>query len=126
MEAGLPFARTLIVLRCQRTFKKTAATTTEARYYLSSASPHEYTPDQWIELIRGHWGGVEIRNHWRRDAIMGEDGSRTRNPNALANLALLRNVLLALLADHFPEKPLPQIRELLHSNTSHCLALIAS
>jgi len=23
-------------------------------------------------LIRGHWGGVEIRNHWRRDVLMGE------------------------------------------------------
>ena len=106
--------------------KKTAVTTTEVRYYLSSASPHEFTPAQWLELIRGHWGGVEIRNHWRRDAIMGEDQSRTRNPNALANLALLRNTLLALLPDHFPKESLPQIRELLHSNTSRCLAIIAS
>ncbi len=65
-------------------------------------APAEHAPTQWLELIRSHWGGVEIRNHWRRDAIMGEDRSRTRNPNALASLALLRNVLLALLADHFP------------------------
>ncbi|MCC5023982.1 MAG: hypothetical protein J6386_14875 [Candidatus Synoicihabitans palmerolidicus] len=48
-----------------------------------------------LALIRGHWGGVEIRNHWRRDACWREDHSRTRNVNApLANLALLRSVLL--------------------------------
>lgn len=125
MEADFPFARTLILLRGERTIKKTGATTTESHYYLSSATSQQYTPAQWLQLIRGHWGGVEIRNHWRRDAIMGEDGSRTRNPNALANLALLRNVLLALLADDFPDCPLPQIRELLHSNPARCLALIA-
>jgi hypothetical protein len=33
----------------------------------------------------------------RRDALMGEDGSRSRSPNLPANLALLRNALLALL-----------------------------
>lgn len=67
------------------------------------------TPAQWHALVRGHWGGVEIRNHWRRDAIWGEDRSRTRNLHALANLALLRNALLALLPEHYPDVPLPEI-----------------
>jgi len=67
---------------------------------------------------------VEIRNHWRRDVLLGEDGSRSRNPNLLANLALLRNALLALLADHFPDRPLPQTLEYLHSRPGQCLALI--
>ena len=126
MEAGFPFARSLILLRSERTMKKTGVTTIESRYYLSSAPPRQYSPPQWIHLIRGHWGGVEIRNHWRRDALMGEDRSRTRNPNALANLALLRNALLALLAEDFPDRPLPEIRELLHSNPAKCFALIAA
>ena len=50
---------------------------------------------------------MEIRNHWRRDAIWGEDCSRTRNPIALANLALLRSALIALLARHPTELSLP-------------------
>jgi predicted transposase YbfD/YdcC len=112
------------VLRSERTVKKTGRTTTEARYYLSSATPEQYRPGQWLGLIRGHWGGVEIRNHWRRDALMGEDRSRSRNSNLLANLALIRNTLLAVLADHFPDRPLPEIRERLHSHPSQCLALI--
>jgi hypothetical protein len=78
---------------------------------------------QWLNLIRAHWGGVEIRNHCRRDAIMGEDGSRSRNSNLLDNPALIRNVLLAVLAEESPEKPLPVIQERLHSNPGACVAL---
>jgi predicted transposase YbfD/YdcC len=114
----------VIIVRSQRTVKKTGATATESRYYLASARPDDYPPDQWLQLIRGHWGGVEIRNHWRRDALMGEDRSRSRNPNLLANLALLRSALLPVLTDHFPDQSLPQIREHLHSRPDLCLNLI--
>lgn len=126
MRADFPYARSLIVLRNSRTVKKTGQTTTEPHYYLSSLPPDHYSPAAWLHLIRGHWGGVEIRNHWRRDAVMGEDGSRSRQPNLLANLALLRNLLLAVLADHFPDQPLPQIQEQLHSRPARGLALLRS
>jgi predicted transposase YbfD/YdcC len=116
----------LIVLRSERTIKKTAATSTESRYYLSSALPGEYRPGQWLDLIRGHWGGVEIRNHWRRDVLMGEDRSRSRNANLLANLALIRNALLQILADNVQEQSLPEFRENLHSQPGRCLALITN
>lgn len=114
----------MVVVRSERTVKKTGHTTTESRFYLSSAPPDQYPPAQWLSLIRGHWGGVEIRNHWRRDALMGEDDSRSRNPNLLANLALLRSAMLALLADHFPDQSLPAIQEHLHSRPGKCLALL--
>ena len=115
-----------MVLRNSRTVKKTGQTTTEAHYYLSSALPDQYRPAQWLGLIRGHWGGVEIRNHWRRDALMGEDGSRSRNPSLLANLALLRSGLLALLAEHFPDRPLPQIREQLAACPGQGLSILSA
>ena len=126
LTADFPFARTLIVLRSERTVKKTGITTTESRYYLSSAPPEQYRPEQWLELIRGHWGGVEIRNHWRRDVLMGEDGSRSRHANLLANLALIRSALLHVLADSLEEQSLPALRERLHSRPGHCLTLITS
>jgi hypothetical protein len=47
-------------------------------------------------LVRGHWAGVENRNHWRRDACWLEDRTRSRNPNIVGALALMRNALLAL------------------------------
>jgi predicted transposase YbfD/YdcC len=126
LQAEFPFARTLIVLRSQRTLKKTGASTTESRYYLSSALPEQYRPEQWLELIRGHWGGVEIRNHWRRDALMGEDRSRSRNANLLANLALIRSALLQILPEHIQEQSLPQFREYLQSRPGRCMTLITN
>jgi predicted transposase YbfD/YdcC len=126
MEADFPFARSLIIMRTERTLKKTAQTTTESHYYLSSLPPDHYSPSQWLNLIRGHWGGVENRNHWRRDALMGEDRSRSRNPNLLANLALIRSILLARLADQIPDQPLPIVFETFASQPARALTLLRS
>lgn len=126
LTADFPFARSLIVVRSVRTIKKTGQTSTESRYYLSSAPPKEHRAERWLALIRGHWGGVEVRNHWRRDVLMGEDASRSRNATLLANVALIRSALLALLAQHHPDQPLPQIKEQLHSQPHRCLALLNS
>lgn len=114
------------MVRSQRTIKKTGVTSAESRCYLSSARPDQYTPAQWLQLIRGHWAGVEIRNHWRRDVLMGEDGSRSRNPNLLANLALIRSALLCGLVEQFDGRSQPEIRETFHSNPDRCLALIST
>ena len=116
----------MLVLRSERTLKQTGASSTESRYYLSSLLPQQYQPEQWLGLIRGHWGGVEIRNHWRRDVLMGEDRSRSRNPNLLANLALIRSALLPILSEHLGEQSLPEFRENLGARPGRCLALLAN
>ena len=126
LKADFPFARSLIVLRNTRGIKKSNQTSTEPHYYLSSAPPEQYRPPQWLGLIRGHWAGVEIRNHWRRDVLFGEDGSRSRNPNLLANLALIRSALLALLAEHFPDTASPAVIEQLARNTNQALKILCS
>ena len=110
LTADFPFARTLIVLRSERTIKKTGSTEDNSRYYLSSAPPAQYQPLGWLKLIRGHWAGVEVRNHWRRDASMGEDGSRSHNPTLLANVALIRNALLQIVARTFRNNLSPSLR----------------
>lgn len=124
MTADFPFARSLIVVRSQRTIKKNGASSTESRYYLSSRAAQEHTAREWLGLIRGHWGGVENRNHWRRDALMGEDGSRSRNATLLANLALIRSALLHVLSPHLETQSLPQLREHLHSKPARSLAIL--
>lgn len=126
LSADFPYARSLIVVRSERTIKKTGLGSVESRYYLSSRDAGEHTAAQWLGFIRGHWGGVENRNHWRRDALMGEDGSRSRNANLLANLALLRNVLLQVMAPELETQSLPQLRERLHSRPALGLKLLAS
>jgi len=57
------------------------------------------SPKQWLQRIRGHWGGIEIRNHWRKDACLFEDKTRSRNPNTVAAMAMLRNCLLFFLSE---------------------------
>lgn len=116
----------MIIVRSERFAKKTAASTFETRAYVCSDPPDQRTPAQWLELIRGHWGGVEIRNHWKRDALMGEDRSRTRNPNALANLAALRSVCLHLIAASQPAASWPVVREHLASKPALCLSLVTA
>ncbi len=57
---------------------------------------------------------------------MGVDRSRSRKPNLLANPALIRNALLALLAllpDPFPNDSLPEIREPLRSRLAGYICL---
>jgi predicted transposase YbfD/YdcC len=125
LTADFPFARSLIVVRSEQTVKKTGRTTTETRYYLSSVPAQDPTPERWLDWIRGHWGGVEIRNHWRRDAVLGEDRSRSRNVTLLANLALIRNALLRVLAPELEHQSLPALLERLHSHPGRGLALLA-
>jgi predicted transposase YbfD/YdcC len=68
-------------------------------YYLSCRPADSMTAEQWLEHIRGHWGGIEIRNHWRKDACLQEDKTRSRNPNTVAAMAMLRNCLLFFLSE---------------------------
>jgi hypothetical protein len=96
LAIGFPYAQTVIrVTRDSTAFKKPEDKT--PGYYLSSERIDRYTPEQWLGLIRGHWGGIEIRNHWRKDACLFEDKTRSRNPNIVACLALLRNCLFHFL-----------------------------
>ena len=124
MATGFAYSRTIVRICSRRTIKKTGHSTEENRYYLASQELHERTPQAWIQLSRQHWAGVEIRNHWRRDATLGEDGTRLRNARALINLALVRSVNLRLLAASGAQESLPAQREALAANPYSTLALI--
>jgi predicted transposase YbfD/YdcC len=99
----------------------------EKHYYLSSMEKTERSAQGWIELIRNHWGGVENRNHWRKDACWHEDGTRSRNKNIVGVLALLRNALLAIVADHQETyQSLPVFSEACEHSPAFALRLIRS
>ncbi len=92
MQVSFPHIQTVVKIWRKSTAYKTDEK--ELCYYLSSEPFDRRTPKQWLELVRGHWGGVEIRNHWRKDAILLEDKTRSRNPTLVGALAMLRNILL--------------------------------
>ena len=126
MTVDFPFARTLVAIQSRRTLKRTGEDSMETRYYLSSQDRNERTLEGWINLIREHWAGVENRNHWRRDAIWGEDRTRSRKPNIVANLALLRSAALRLLNHHHSGRPHSDLREACAANPSLALTLVRS
>jgi len=126
MAIDWPYARTLLCVESLRGTKTTSGRP-ERRYYLSSLELQERTPPAWGQLIRNHWAGVEIRNHWRKDACWGEDRTRSRNPNVVGVLALLRNALLALVADHLDDyKSMPALFEACQASPAFALRLIRS
>lgn len=124
MATGFCGSRALVHIRSTRTEKKSGRTSVEERYYLSSQDPGERTAEGWIALSRSHWAGVENRNHWRRDASLGEDRTRLHNARALMNLALLRSVNLRLLASDGSDDWLPAKKERLAAHPASALALI--
>ena len=92
---ALPFpgARQVFDTRNTTTVKKDEKTTRHTRYFVTSLTPAEAGDARLAALARGQWS-VENPNHWRRDALWGEDRCRLRNKNAACALALLRTALL--------------------------------
>ncbi len=105
MQVGFPHIQTVVKIWRESTAYKTSEK--EICYYLSSEPFDQRTPEQWLNLIRGHWGGVEIRNHWRKDAILLEDKTRSRNPTLVGALAMLRNTLLFMYKEQDLHPTLP-------------------
>ena len=123
VNAGLPGARSALTIQRDWTEKKDPLQTRKShtRFFLSSLSAREKA--RAAAAVRGHWS-VENRNHHKRDAsAWQEDRHRHRRPNAALNLALTRNVLLALIP--FEEgQPLAHFFEIYHRHPHHALRLI--
>jgi hypothetical protein len=63
-------------------------------YFLCTRPPGPAEPI--AQLIRGHWGGCEIRNHGTRDVQWEEDKTRSGNWALNASLAILRVALISV------------------------------
>jgi predicted transposase YbfD/YdcC len=125
-QADYPGLRSLVLIDKTTLRKRDGKLSSEQRAYVSSLAPEEKSRARLLELIRGHWGGVEIRNHWRRDACWREDQTRTRNVNVLANLALMRSALLRICADHWPDRSLPSVFETCQHSLPKALRALSS
>lgn len=120
----MPYCRCLITVLGRFLYKTTGKESRLERYFIASLLPAERTPNQWLAIIRGHWNGTEIGNHWHRDAIMGEDRTRSRNPNIVGAFALLNNAAHALMRLSCADQPLPATIEHLQTHPGFALRLI--
>lgn len=119
---GLPHIRTLVVREktvtktARKRFKVTAGKTAPTAppatavnaaapdvkpdgedpvsYFLGTRLPGPAEP--FAQLIRGHWGGCEIRNHGTRDVQWKEDKTLSGNWALNASLAILRVALISV------------------------------
>ena len=98
MEADFPHAR--CALSIHHTGTRSGQPFNETRYYISNRIANRHALEQWLQHVRNHWAGVENRLHWRKDACLREDHTRSRNPNLVGALALLRNALFAVHQPH--------------------------
>ena len=119
---NFPHVNTVIKVRRVSSASKTQEP--EISHYVSSCPTKTYTPEKWLNLIRGHWGGVEIRNHWRKDACLFEDQTRSRNSNLVGALALVRNVLLFFFNEQEIHSTLPGFVEAIAADASKAYSMI--
>lgn len=83
----------IVAVTARRTIKKTGATSTETRLYISSLPPD---PCRLAAAVRAHWS-VENNLHWVLDVEFHEDACRSRKDHSARNLAMIRRASLNLL-----------------------------
>lgn len=76
--------------------KKTGKERWEVVYGVTSLPPERATPEQLLELVRGHWA-IENKSHWVRDVTFDEDRSQVRCGSIPHVMAALRNTAIGLL-----------------------------
>ena len=117
---GFPHVET--VIKVQR--RSTETKKNEISHYVSSIAMGTCSPRKWMDLIRGHWGGIEIRNHWRKDACLFEDKTCSRNPNIVAAFAMLRNLVLFFLQEQQIHSTITGFVEATAADASKAYAMI--
>jgi len=94
MKSGFALGAQVLAIERKVTHKATGKEVTAMRWFITSHHTNEASPQHRAHLVRKHWT-VENNIHWLKDAVMKEDRTRQRNPNAAQALGLLRTALLA-------------------------------
>ena len=81
----------------------------EVVYGVTSLSAAQASPARLLAIVREHWR-QENGLHYRRDVKFHEDAGRTRDWTVAEGLAILNNLVLALLLRHGPTNAAQQRR----------------
>jgi len=120
----MPYCRTLLSVTGRFLYETSGKESRLERYFIASLLPTDRTPNQWLAIVRGHWKGTEIGNHWQRDAIMGEDCTPSRHTNIVGAFALLNNAAHALMRRSFAFQSLPETIEYLQTHADKTIRLM--
>lgn len=84
------------VFQIERRIYRRGIPSTDWVYGMTSLPATHLSPSQLLALVREHWL-IENHSHWRRDVTLGEDGCKVSTGQAPQVLALLNNIVLALV-----------------------------
>ena len=117
-----PFLQQVFQLARTVTISKTGKTRQETRYGVTSLSAEQASPSQLLDMLRSYWQ-IENNLHYPRDVTFHEDHTRFKKHSAAHNMAVLNNLVLALIAkSSFPF--IPSARRFFAAHPDHALALL--
>lgn len=100
-----PFLQQVFQLKRIITVSKTNKTHQEIVYGVTSLSSDQASPLQLLQMLRSYWH-IENRLHYPRDVTLHEDQTRFKKCSAAHCMAILNNLVLAVLANSdFPFIP---------------------
>jgi predicted transposase YbfD/YdcC len=94
----------------------------QTHYGLTSLPASEATPDRLLTLKRDYWA-IENRLHYRRDVSLKEDRCRLRTGHAARTMAILNNLILALI-DRLDFQTVPDARRKFSAKPLEALELL--
>ena len=117
-----PFLQQVFQLERTITILKTQKTRHETIYGVTSLSAEQAAPSHLLTMLRSYWH-IENSLHYPRDVTLHEDQTRFQNQSAAHNMAILNNLVLALIAkSDFPF--VPSARRFFAAHPDHALALL--
>ena len=100
---------------------QTGQVLTETHYGLTSLSATVASPQSLLALKRHYWG-IENRLHYRRDVCLNEDRCRLRTGHAAHTMAIINNLVLALI-DRLDFNSIPDARRVFSAHPFQALNL---
>jgi predicted transposase YbfD/YdcC len=117
-----PFLQQVFQLERTITISKTEKTRHETIYGVTSLSAEQASPAQLLHILRSYWH-IENSLHYPRDVSLHEDQTRFKKHSAAHNMAILNNLVLALIAkSDFPF--VPSARRFFAAHPDYALALL--
>lgn len=117
-----PFLQQVFKLERTITVSKTRKTRQETIFGVTSLSAEHASPAHLLHMLRSYWQ-IENSLHYSRDVTLHEDQTRFKNHSAAHNMAILNNLVLALIAkSDFPF--VPSARRFFSAHPHNALALL--
>jgi predicted transposase YbfD/YdcC len=117
-----PFLQQVFKLERTITLSKTKKTHQETIYGVTSLSAEQTSPAQLLHMLRSYWR-IENSLPYPRDVTLHEDQTRFKNHVAAHNMAIINNLVLAVIAkSNFPF--VPSARRFFAAHPDHALALL--